>query len=193
MPIQRLYNLPSCTLQVEGISTDSVDTLSIVTRFECNFHHNGTKISGGRELLDSLVVSAGKYAQAIYAADPITTDSQLVRLEPMGIYMHKLIVKSSDDLVPVEVQLNTVQLFDLVESIDRLCIDPQAVLQLNSIIEPAISSTKAAISLLPALIGISSLAIASTILFLIPHPKPDPKPQPQPVSLVLPDTKGFYR
>jgi hypothetical protein len=186
MPIQRFYHLPSCTFQIEGISTEGGDRLSILTNFECKFHHNGTKISGGRELLDHLIQSTGKYAQALQGANPLATDSQLVTIEPVGIYLHKLTIKSSDEPVPVEVQLNTVQLFDLVESIDRLCIDPQAVLDLNSVIEPVISTAKTAISLLPALIGVSSLAIASAILFLIPTPKPDPKPQPQPVSLVLP-------
>ena len=185
MPIQRFYHLPSCTFQIEGISAEGGDRLSILTNFECIFHHNGTKIAGGRELLDSLIKSTGKYAQALQAANPLSLDNQLVSLEPVGIYLHKLTVKSNDDIVPVEVQLNTVQLFDLVESIDRLSIDPQAVLDLNSVIEPVVSTAKAVISLLPALIGVSSLAIASAILFLLPTPKPDPKPQPQPVSLVL--------
>jgi hypothetical protein len=183
MPIQRFYHLPSCTFQIEGISTEGGDRLSILTNFECTFHHNGIKVSGGRELLDSLIKSTGKYAQALQVATPLSVDDQLISLEPMGIYLHKLTIKSSDD--PVELQLNTVQLFDLVESIDRLCIDPQATLNLDSVITPVISATKAAISLLPAFIGVSSLAIASAILFLIPTPKPDPKPQPQPVSLVL--------
>ena len=184
MPIQRFYYLPSCTFQIEGISTEGGDRLSILTNFECKFHHNGTKISGGRELLDNLIKSTGKYAQALQAANPLFIDSQLVSLEPVGIHLHKLTVKSSDD--PVEMQLNTVQLFDLVESIDQLCIDPQATLDLNSVITPVVSATKAVVSLLPAFIGVSSLAIASAILFLIPTPKPDPKPQPQPVSLILP-------
>jgi hypothetical protein len=199
MPIQRFYNLPSCTFQIEGISTEGGDRLSILTNFECKFHHNGIKISGGRELLDHLIQSTGRYAQALQTANPLPTgnqlapDHQLVSLEPVGIYLHMLTIKSSDDPAPVEVQLNTVQLFDLVESIDRLCIDPQAVLDLNSVIEPVVSTAKTVISLLPALIGVSSLAIASAILFLVPTPKPDPKPQPQPVSLVLPQTISINR
>lgn len=199
MPIQRFYNLPSCTLQIEGISTEGSDRLSILTSFECKFHHNGTIISGGRELLDNLIKSIGKYVQALQAANPLPTDNQLatdkqlVSVQPVSIYLHKLTIKSSESPGSVEVQLNTVQLFDLVESIDRLCIDPQTVLNLNTVVEPVVSTTKAVVSLLPAFIGVSSLAIASAILFLLPTPKPDPKPQPQPVSLVLPQITSINR
>jgi len=189
MPIQRSYNLPSCTLQVAGISTEGSDRLSILTGFECKFHHNGDKVSGGRELLDILIKSACKYAQALQSAEPVLVDSEFLSLEPVDAFIHRLKVKSSDrseSSESIEINLNTVQLFDLVESIDRLCLDPQTLLDLNPVIEPLTSSTKNIISYLPAFIGVGSLAIASTILFLIPTPKPDPKPQPQPVSLILP-------
>lgn len=191
MPIQRFYNQPTCTFQIEGISTEGSDRLSILTSFECKFHHNGSKISGGQVLLENLIKSIGKYAQALQNANPFSIDSQLISVEPVGDYLHKLTIRSNDSPTPFEVQLNTVQLFDLVESIDQLCIDPQAVLDFNSVIEPIISTTKAVISLLPAFIGVGSLAIASAILFLIPTPKPDPKPQPQPVSFVLPQNQNI--
>jgi hypothetical protein len=187
MPIQRSYNLPSCTLQVEGISTEGSDRLSILTGFECKFHHNGDKISGERELLDILIKSTGKYAQALQSAEPVLVDSEFLSLEPVNAFIHKLKVKASDrseSSESIEINLNTVQLFDLVESIDRLCLDPQTSLDLNPAIEPTTSSTKNAVSYLPAFIGVGSLAIVSTILFLIPTPKPDPKPQPQPVSSI---------
>lgn len=186
MPIQRTYNLPSCTLQIEGISGEDDDKLSILTGFECKFHHNGSTISGGRELLDNLIEATGKYAQILQTQEPIAVDSELVRLEPIGLHLHKLKVKSSEAKDDIEVNLNTVQLFDLVESIDSLCSDTQTVLNLNAVITSVISATKSVVSLLPALIGVSSLAIASAVLFLIPTPKPEKKPEPQPVSLILP-------
>ncbi len=190
MPIQRVYSLPSCTLQIEGISAEGDDKLSILTGFECKFHHNGSSISGGRELLDHLIESTGKYAQILQTKEPIVVASQLVSLEPIGLHLHKLKVKSidtrDDTKVDIEVNLNTVQLFDLVESIDSLCTDPQTLLNLNVVIASAISATKSVVSLLPTLIGVSSLAIASAVLFLIPTPKPEKKPEPQPVSLILP-------
>ena len=193
MPIQRFYNLPTCTLQIEGISAEGGDRLSILTRFEFKFHHNGKQVSGDRELLDSLIKSTGKYAQALQNANALLVEDQLVSLKPVGIYQHHLQVKSRDDLngdSRTEFNLTTVQLFDLVETLDRLCLDPQTVLDLKAVIQPVISSTKRVAALLPALIGVSSLAIASAILFLLPAPKPDPKPQPQPSSLVLPQPKN---
>jgi hypothetical protein len=198
MPIQRFYNLPSCTLQIEGISAEGGDRLSILTGFECKFHHNGTIIAGDRDLLENLIKSAGKYAQTLHD-EPVGIYNQSVSLEPVEMYLHKLKIKSSENIQDrsqanseladsevIEVQLDTVQLFDLVESIDRLCLDPQNSLNFSVVIEPVVSSPKVSASVLPAIIGVSSLAIASAILFLIPTPKPDPKPQPQPVSLILP-------
>ncbi|AFY73106.1 hypothetical protein Syn7502_00991 [Synechococcus sp. PCC 7502] len=184
MPIQRLYSLPSCTLQIEGISAEVGNKLSILTGFEFKFHHNGTKVTGGRDLLESLIRSTSTYVQALQAAIPTTVDDQSVRLEVVGDYLHKLSIKSSDLNQPVEISLDTVQLFDLTESIDQLCTDPQVMLDLKVVIEPVAHSSKSSVAVLPAFIGVSTLAIASAILLLIPPPKPPTlKPQPQSSSL----------
>jgi len=189
MPIQRFYNLPSCTLQIEGISAEGGDRLSILTGFECRFHHSGTKIVGDRDLLENLIKSTGRYAQTLHD-EPVGIYNQSISLEPVEMYLHKLKIQPIDnsqaDIELVEVHLDTVQLFDLVESIDRLCLDPQNQLNFSVVIEPVVASSKVSASVLPAIIGVGSLAIASAVLFLIPTPKPDPKPQPQPVSLILP-------
>lgn len=192
MPIQRSYNLPSCTLQIAGISSEGGDRLSILTGFECKFHHSGTTIVGDRDLLDRLIESTGKYAQTLHE-EPASISDKFISLEPVEMYLHKLKIKSTEDLADLqmtEVLLDTVQLFDLVESIDRLCIDPLNSLNFSSTIA-SVSGRKASVSALPAIIGVSSLAIASAILFLIPTPKPDPKPQPQPVSLLLPPSSSI--
>jgi len=142
------------------------DRLSILTGFEYRFHHNGDKIAGGRELLDTLVKSASRYAQTLQSAEPVLIDRGLISLEPVDAYIHKLKVKSSDrseSLESIEINLSTVQLFDLVESIDRLCLDPQNLLDFNPAIAPATSPSRNVVSYLPAFIGVGSLAIASTI------------------------------
>jgi hypothetical protein len=183
MPIQRLYNLPSCTLQVEGISAEGGTDISILTGFEYKFHHTGNKVSGGRELLESMTKSIIGYVQSLQAANPILVESEFISIEPHNFHIHLLKVKAHDTSEFLELHLTTVELFDLVESTDRLCLDPQTLPDLNPEIAPIISARKSVSSLFPAFIGVGTLAIASALIFLIPPPKPEPKPQP--VSLYL--------
>ncbi len=184
MAIQRFYNLPSCSLQIEGISHETGGSLSILTNFECKFHHNDLIISGGRELLNSLAESTSKYAQFLQIGNPITISGECVCIEPQGIYTHKLKIKANaTSPESMEIELNTVELFDLMESIDCLCLDSQILLNIDTKIEPVISNSKQVSSFLPALIGVSSLGLVGAIVFLIPPPKTDPNPQPISVNL----------
>jgi hypothetical protein len=188
MPIQRLYNLPSCTLQIEGISAEGGTDISILTGFEYRFHNHGNKVSGGREFLDRLTKSIIGYVQSLQAANPNLVENEFISIEPRNFHTHILKVKAHDTSEFLELQLTTVELFDLAESIDRLCLDPQTLPDLNPQIAPinsARKSGKSVSSLLPAFIGVGTLAIASTLIFLIPPPKPEPKPQPVSMSLTV--------
>ncbi|NJL43104.1 MAG: DUF4335 domain-containing protein [Pseudanabaena sp. SU_2_4] len=88
MTIQRTYNLPNCTLLIEGISPGDSGILSILTNFECRFHHTQDKqsvIAGGRKLLDALVESVGQYAQNLSGGNVVAISVAPVRLEPGGV------------------------------------------------------------------------------------------------------------
>lgn len=185
MPTQRSYNLPTCTLQVEGISAEGGTDISILTGFEYKFHQHGNKVSGGRELLEHLTRSVIGYAQFLQAANPTLVDSDLISIEPHNFHIHLLKVKAHDTSELLELHLTTVELFDLVESVDRLYLDPQTLPDLNPEITPITPAKKSGSTLLPAFIGVGALAIASTLIFLIPPPKPEPKPQPVSLSLSL--------
>ncbi|MEO9125045.1 MAG: DUF4335 domain-containing protein, partial [Microcoleus sp.] len=99
------------------------------------------------------------------------------------------------------VDLTTVQLFDLVEAIDQFFADtqtlPELSLQLTPISKRYIKSAEPlAKRSLPAVVGVSSLALAAMAFFLVPVPgvqRPrDPVPQPNPAgkNLDTPNSGG---
>ncbi|PZO42621.1 MAG: hypothetical protein DCF19_06160 [Pseudanabaena frigida] len=188
--IQRSYSLPSCTLQIEGISTGG-DVLSILSSFGCRFNHHAEPIVGGLELLNSLVKVVGAYAQALKSNTALMIPEKQVRLEPEGKHIHVLsvLLNEADANNPkqLQIKLNTIQLFDLMESLDRLCCDPTTLPDLKLVTQIADYRSLSQLNnqAVPAIAGVVSLAIAATVLYFIPIPKPSPKPsQPVPVQTV---------
>ncbi|MBD2152145.1 DUF4335 domain-containing protein [Pseudanabaena sp. FACHB-1277] len=197
--LQRNYSLPSCTLLVEGISTGG-DVLSIVTSFGCRFNHHPEPIVGGLELLKAMVSVIGAYAQSLASNNSMQSNNEQVQIAPEGKHFHVLSVmlNQSDANNPkqMQVKLNTIQLFDLMESLDRLCCDPTTLPEVNLTSQAAAQRTNSLLGnqVIPAIAGVFSVAIAASLLYLIPTPKPDPKPTlpqqtqplPQPVPKVSP-------
>jgi hypothetical protein len=201
MTVQRSYSMPNCNLLVEGISLGDSDQLSMLTNFECTFNHTQDRISGGKELLSALIKCVSDYAQALQAGNLITTEVEAVRLEPESSYSHNLHVATSaasDGSKPalpsepsdqagakpdsiINIQLSTVQLFDLLESLDRLCVDEKALSDLK--VPLNIQAVRGQIDfkgkLIPAVSGIASFAIVAFGFFLLPVPEPIPEPEPQ--------------
>ncbi|WP_434685005.1 DUF4335 domain-containing protein [Pseudanabaena minima] len=179
--IQRSYSLPSCTLLVDGIITGG-DVMSILTSFSCRFSHHTEPIVGGLELLNALVKVVGAYAQALKSNTLVAIPEKQVRLEPEGKHLHVLSVSlnEADAHSPkqLQIKLNTIQLFDLMESLDRLCCDQTTLPDLKLVTQ--ISDYRAQAQLnsqaVSAIAGVVSLAIAATVLYFIPIPKPQPKP-----------------
>lgn len=189
MKIQRIYNLPNCTLLVDGISLGESDVLSIPTSFEYQFFHTQERIVGGRGLLEALVKAASQYVQALQMLRTITFDihhnGAAVSLKPVSDHLHQLhlqpTAEDSADPKPIAIQLSTVQLFDLIDSIDQLCSDPQTLPDLQLVFAPPKDKVpvQAGVKIIPAAIGIAGLAIAAITLNFIPVPSPPPKPKLQ--------------
>jgi hypothetical protein len=186
--IQRSYSLPSCTLLIDGIST-SGDTLSILSGFSCRFSHQPEAIEGGLDLLKALVKVVGAYAQALKSNTPLTIPEGHVRLEPEGKYLHLLSINANEananTTKKIEIKLNTVQLFDLMESLDRLCCDATTLPDLRLVTQISDYRSQAQLNsqAVPAIAGVISLAIAATVLYFVPTPKPETKPvQPVPTQ-----------
>ena len=179
--LQRTYSLPSCTLLIEGIST-SGDVLSILTSFGCRFNHHPEPIVGGLELLTALVKVVGAYTQALKTNTSLTIPEARVSLQPENQYLHLLSVSlneaDANNPQQLQVKLNTIQLFDLMEGLDRLCCDPTTLPEMKLVKEIADYRSQSSLNsqAVPAIAGVISLAIAATVLYFIPTPKPQPKP-----------------
>ncbi|NET73720.1 MAG: DUF4335 domain-containing protein [Sphaerospermopsis sp. SIO1G2] len=205
MNIQRKYSLPNCTLLLEGL-TDAASShqkqelrpeLAILVNAEFYLSNNSEPVAGGREFFESLVRAVSAYAQEFLSEVPNpqahNLDSELVEFQKVTSNQHKLIVhseatdedgESSADLVkqPIQIDLNTVQLFDLVEAVDQFFADTQTLPELILELQPVTrlyGNTSQAVfkQVVPASVGLSSLAAAAVAFSLIPPPQVRP-PEP---------------
>jgi hypothetical protein len=210
MNIQRKYSLPNCTLLLEGLSdaTRAVHfqelrpELSILVNAECYLSNYEQPLVGGREFFESLVRAVSAYAQEFLSNVPNPQahnhDSELVALQKIDSNRHRLIVHSENDTEgfdanrnhpkqAVQIDLNTVQLFDLVEAVDQFFADTQTLPELSLELQPvtrrsSIASQALIRQAIPAGIGVSSVAVAALAFSLIPAPQirpPEPKAQAQ--------------
>ncbi|MDY6940234.1 MAG: DUF4335 domain-containing protein [Cyanobacteriota bacterium] len=184
--MERRYSLPNCTLAIEGLSnaiggSDLTGTpiVSTLVNAECHIQGHEQPLSGGREFLEGLARSVSQYVQSILSGirAPIGSDSDVVQIAPVEGHLHRLSVAATDDsTTPLQVDLNTVELFDLVEAIDQLLADSNTLPELLVPLQPVSRqysntgiplATRAAA---PAM-GLSSLAIAALVLALVPVPE----------------------
>ncbi|HIK03782.1 MAG TPA: DUF4335 domain-containing protein [Trichormus sp. M33_DOE_039] len=219
MNIQRKYSLPNCTLLLEGLSDATRGAhfqelrpeLSILVNAECYISNHNQPLVGGREFFESLVRAVSGYAQEFLSHVPNpqahNQDSELVELQKIDANRHRLIVHAENapdefnsgsnyNQQPIQIDLNTVQLFDLVEAVDQFFADTQTLPELSLELQPVTrrygGASQAIIKqAVPATIGISSLAVAAIALSVIPAPEirpPETKPQEQSSSSTTPTT-----
>ena len=198
MNIQRKYSLPNCTLLLEGLSDASKTTqyqemrpeLSILVNAECTVSGLTQSLAGGRDFFESLVRAVSAYAQEFLSnvSNPQAhnSESELVQLEKINANSHKLKVLSdvaTGDLNnggngkhTVEVNLNSVQLFDLVEAVDQFFADTQTLPELTLELQPVARPHSAVSGALlqqavPASVGLGTLAAAAIAFNLMPAPE----------------------
>ncbi len=202
MNIQRKYSLPNCTLLLEGLNHSSKAAhyqeirpeLSILVNAECYLSGFNQPLVGGREFFESLVRAVSTYAQEFLSnvPNPLAQSqaSEMVHLEKIDTNCHRLTVNTEtpwenteskpNDKSAVELELNTVQLFDLVEAVDQFFADSQTLPELSLELQPVPrrgGSNQALMKqAVPATVGLSSLAAAAFAFSLIPIPQPA-KPQ----------------
>lgn len=212
MTIQRQYTLPNCKLVVEGLSDGATATaarpvVSMVTNAECHFAGQPKPISGGRAFLEDLAVTTSNYAQGILSGvpHPHTQPGQgeLVSLQRVEPDLHRLTVKpdsfageaSGGSVAPVQFDLRTVQLFDLVEAIDQFLADSQTLPEFAPPLAPvsrryAVTHEPMTRQVVPAAVGLAGLAAAAAALFFLPVPERRPEAaaesSPTPTPLVSP-------
>jgi hypothetical protein len=192
MTAQRQYILPNCNLIVEGLVTgeesDPTSPLTVVLNSECSFPGTSNRLSGGREFLNALVKTVSDYAQSLLSGVPYPlatapTADQPVVLQPTEDHRHQLVATLTDNTgaeTQQTIALNAVQLFDLVEAVDQLLADtftlPDMALQVTPLNRRHARPTEpAAQRLIPAAVGVSTLAAASVLLFMLPVPEFEPQ------------------
>jgi hypothetical protein len=205
MDIRRQYTMPNCILVLQGMSNGGASgesILSIVVNVECQFIGIEQKLSGGREFLDNLIYTVSAYAQEFLSGvrQPREENqkSDRIVIEPLaGSNWHRLRWYSSEtaDAKPVNIELTTVQLFDLVDAIDTLIADKHTLPDLSVRLQPLSRRYRqpdrpAAERIVPATAGVMGLAATALIFFLIPageisKPKdPVRKVNPTPTSTI---------
>ncbi|ASC71181.1 uncharacterized protein XM38_021330 [Halomicronema hongdechloris C2206] len=194
MTLKRRYTLPNCNLIVEGLSLEQggeAALLSAVINAECHLAGVPEPLTGGREFLEALVKAVNRYGQTMLSdvlVPPRPGEApSLVELKPGEGPYHHLIVRShpdpeaTDDTAkpPRDIQLSTVQFFDLMEAVDQLQADTQTLPDLSLDLQP-ISRRRvkppepATKRLAPAMIGASAFAAAAVALFFVPPPEFEP-------------------
>jgi len=219
MNIQRKYSLPNCTLLLEGLSDASRAAhlqelrpeLSILVNVECYISGYKQPLVGGREFFESLVRAVSAYGQEFLSNVPNpqahNQDSELVELQKIDQNRHRLIVhsesssegfepNSNQPKSPIQIDMNTVQLFDLVEAVDQFFADTQTLPELSLELQPVARRYGGASETLlkqavPASIGVASVAVAAVAFSLIPPPQvrpPEPQPETQSNATPTPST-----
>lgn len=195
MSTTRQYSLPNCNLILEGIedvSTESADILSgelpmsILINAECHLLKSNQKLSGGSVFLNNLSRAVSNYVQGflsgLTSANHVDHGSieypQVFISEIPEQHLHRLTLEPQPDSgeTKTEIDINTIELFDLVDAIDQFHADrsvlPNMTLELQSVSKRYRKPEQPlAERLTPVVIGFSSLAIAAVALFMIPIPE----------------------
>ncbi|NEP63653.1 MAG: DUF4335 domain-containing protein [Symploca sp. SIO2G7] len=199
MTIRRQYSLPNCTLILEGLSDpnatpngqlDPRPLMTILVNAQCHFPSQDYFFEGGRDFFESLVSVVSRHAQECLSqvSHPKLDGDKpaIVQLEKVeGKNLHQLTqlaAAEKESGQSLQIDLTTVQLFDLVEAIDQFLADGRTLPNINVGIEPVSKRyRKAEIPMTqraaPAAVGMTSLVLAAVALFFVPVPElPETKP-----------------
>ncbi|MGF1588433.1 MAG: DUF4335 domain-containing protein [Pleurocapsa sp.] len=202
MNTKRQYSLPNCNLILEGLEdadTENVDILdgkppmSILINAECHLLSSHQKLSGGRVFLQNLSYAVSNYAQGLLSGlpqtDRNTTEYPRVSMTNLAEqHLHRLTFEPEPESQEskTEIDLTTVELFDLVDAIDQFYADhstlPAMNLELQSVSKRYRKPEQPLVErLTPMAIGLTSLAVAAGAFLVIPPPEMSP-PETTPIN-----------
>lgn len=197
MSIKRQYSQPNCVLVLEGLEDtseaevgilDGQSPMSILVNAECNFVSADRTISGGSVFLENLAQAVNAYTQSLLSGlshpQPTATEYPQIQLEKISDnHLHRLSVEPDPNSGESKqiLDLTTVELFDLVDTLDQLYSDrstlPHLSLELKALGKRYRTPEQPLVErATPAVVGAVSLVLASAFLFLIPPPQ---VPEPQ--------------
>ncbi|MDJ0725648.1 MAG: DUF4335 domain-containing protein [Prochloraceae cyanobacterium] len=200
MIIKREYTLPNCTLTVSGMSQEGgssesgSDTPAIDSILSAEFKFLGleTSLSGEKEFFENAIASISDYAQQFLSGlrypKPNPKDrSNTIEIEQVdNKNLHRLSWQPPDK-EKVEIELTTIQLFDLVEAIDQFFADRLTLPDLQLKLKPLPRRYRTSDEPLtkrsaPAALGLASLAVSGLVLFITPIPERSKEVDPQPTN-----------
>jgi hypothetical protein len=189
MNIRREYNSPNCILILDGFGDESFTSddsklFSVVINAECHFLLKSIKLHGGKVFLEKLTEIVNNYAQQLLSGivhhQANSHQEERITIEKVpNSQLHRLThypnpTSSQESII---LDLNILELFDLVDTLDQFLIDTRTLPELSSRIKPLsrhhrhIEGGSAAKRVLPLLIGLVGLVITGVGIYLMPIPK----------------------
>lgn len=215
MTIQRQYQLPNCSLILDGLSIDPTpgneEIMSLLVNAECRISGLERSLNGGYNFFSALVRAVSQYSQEVLSgfAHPQVAEDEplLVHINPgEGPYHHLVIQPEVADLGgasdgrAIDIKLSAVQLFDLSEAVDQFFDDRQTLPELVPMLAPlprrfVRADEPLSDRLLPAALGVGSLVAATMAIGLLPipelrNPNADITGTAEPAEVVASGTEG---
>lgn len=198
--IERQYLSPNCVLSLQGFTEEDdnhqgIPIMSVLTLARCQIIGNSIVLQGGLTFVEHLLHAVSRYTQDLLSGlnHPVefTDGSDFISLTNLTDKKRHLLVwqKQKDETDnQLEWELSTVQLFDLLDTLDQLHQDPYTLPQLKDEMKPLSRRYRQSeVSLIeqstPATLGFVGFALAAIALFYLPYPNTikDPNQEPQPV------------
>lgn len=187
LQLQNQYSSPNCRLFLEGFSDGSnsssaMPVMSVLFNASCEIIGLQPVLTGGKDFLEHLVKAVSVYAQEVLSGVSVPSDhnydTDLIRLTKIPDKNRHLLIwqASKDNPEPkVELELTTIQLFDLVDAVDQFLADTLTLPELTWDLQPVSRRYRQKSETLvqqstPAALGIASFALVALALFFIPAP-----------------------
>ena len=203
MNIRKQYTKPSCTLTLEGFNENSDvlenslnpedNCISILTRAECYFIGSNQRLSGGRDFLENLASAVNSYAQEFLSGLAHSQNNQteypqvqISSVESAQIHRISLEHNPQEGQPKQEIAIKTVELFDLVDIIDRFYTDEKTLPDVAHQLEVVGKRSRQpeeplAQRIVPFAVGTISLAIFAGFFFVLPVPEIR---EPEPIETI---------
>lgn len=187
MTIKRQYSLPNCTLILEGFGdgsqspSDLRPVMSILTNAECYLSDPTGKsevIRGGKDFFESLITAVSHHAQEFLSGvhlpeSALSHLNQQVQIQTVGPDRHRLTVQNEGQ-PEQQIEMSTVQFFDLAEAIDQFVADTQTLPKWSINLAPVpkryAPKASTANQAGPIALGASGLALAAAAMWFLPNP-----------------------
>lgn len=199
--IERVYTSPNCILSLQGFAQEeeennqkAIATMSVVSLASVQIV-GYPLLQGGLVFLEHLLKATSAYCQEFLSGLPHPVEfgdnNHYIRFSFIQERRRHLLTWQPEKDKPEkqwQLELTTIQLFDLLDTLDQLLKDPYTLPQLQDEVKPLPrhyrrGETNLVEQSAPATLGFVGLAAAAVVLFLIPNPSTikDPNQEPRPI------------